>query len=340
MKKNVGVLLLNIGSPKSTSLYHVAKYLFKFLMDPRVIDINVILRFILLSCIIIPFRTKKTRRAYKKIWDKASPLYSLSIQLVDEMQKQLGPSFVIKVGMTYGDPSIKDAINELTVKTNSLLILPLFPQYSSAATGACLEKSLSIIDKKLKIPNIKVINNFHNNKYYINSCISHIKNHLKVDNNFDYLIFSYHGLPFYQLKKAHKCLDKCNTSSPCVNNSDYLCYRFQCFETSRLISEKLGIPKSKIITSFQSRLGSTPWIQPYTDKIIQGLHKKGVKKIAIFSPSFVTDCLETLEEINMQLRDDWEISNSHSFQYIPCLNLSSYWVKNICKIISEEYVEH
>ena len=323
-KKKVGVLLANIGSPDSPGVRDVRKYLKNFLSDPRVIDIPLIFRFLLLYLFILPFRPKRSSEAYKKIWLKeGSPLVHYSNLLAQNLSKELPSLFIIRSGHCYGEPSFQRVLNEFQeLEVSEILICPLFPQYASASTGSVIEKIFSLISKWENVPSIRTLPPFYDHPLFIKAFCEKIKESLK-DFKADFILFSYHGLPERQIKKSNQdCLKKEN----CCSKVKPFCYRSQCYETTRLFLKELQLETMPHATSFQSRLGRTPWIRPYTDVVIQELRQQGVENLLIVCPSFVIDCLETLEE--MGLRKD-----EKPFKLVPCLN--DTWPQELAIMIKE-----
>lgn len=321
-----GLLLINIGTPDSFDVRAVRRYLREFLSDKRVIDLPIIFRYLLLYCFILPFRPQKSAHAYQAIWtEQGSPLLYYSQQLCDKLQKKLGDNYHVVLGFRYGTPSIGEALEQLKT-CEQITILPLYPQYSSAATGSSIEKALQLLASKTVFPSIHVIRDFYQKLEFIHAQTQLIKPYLS---DADYVLFSYHGLPERQLSKAGcqtVCHDQCPTSR--ATNG---CYRAQCFETSRLLSESLQL--TAFGTAFQSRLGRTPWIKPYTDEVLQTLANKKIKRLLIACPSFVTDCLETLEEIGIRAKQQWLELGGEQLILVPCLNDHDLWVHAIQLLI-------
>jgi protoporphyrin/coproporphyrin ferrochelatase len=332
---HTAVFLLNLGAPSSSNVYDVRKYLKQFLSDPRVIDIYPIARWLLLRLIILPFRTPKSAKAYESIWGKnGSPLLINSKSLLYKVSIQLGWTFKVALGMRYGEPSIEQALNSLDLfKCKKLIILPLFPHYASASTGSAVEESMALLSKSTIITEVSICGDFLNHPGYISSLSSKIEQYSK-DHHFDYLLMSYHGLPERQVLKSEST-NRCNLSSACpkINSDNRYCYRAQCYETSRLLAEELCLPENKWGVSFQSRLGRIPWIKPYTDEELKRLRKIGIKKLAICCPSFVADCLETLEEIGIGAKEQWLEIGGDSLDLIPCLNDDDLWATTVVNII-------
>jgi len=331
-KIKLGVLLINLGTPDDDKPKSVYRYLTQFLNDPRVIDLPKIVRTILVNLLIIPFRYKKSSAAYKKIWtEQGSPLLTNSIALLEDLKQQLGDNFQVELGMRYGKPSIESALTKLE-NCEKIAIIPLFPQYSSAASGSAIEETLKIIAKKNNIPSIFLQKDFYNNPDFIQSYADIIQQNINL-NKTDLIIFSYHGLPLRHIIKSN-CQANCDklTACPIINDSNAYCYRAQCYATSRLIAEKLNLSPNQYQVTFQSRLGKTPWIKPYTDLVLPELIKQNIKNIAIVCPSFVADCLETLEEINLQAREQWEELGGEEFTFIPCINNHPAFVNGLALI--------
>lgn len=329
MKK--GVLLLNLGTPDDTKVSSVRRYLREFLTDPRVIDLPFFARYVLVFCAILPFRPFKTAKAYQKIWKDDSPLRIITSKTQELLSKKLGDHYQVEYAMRYGAPSIASVIQKFQ-HCDHLTVLPLFPQYSSAATGSAIEKTLIEVAKLWNIPNIHVISQFYNDADFIHASSQHIKPHIQDDETF--LLFSYHGLPERHIQKSG-CISMCKNSTQCpaISKKNTWCYRAQCYATTRLISEKLGLKPSSFMTSFQSRLGKTPWIQPYTDHVLKELREKGVKNLIVVSPSFVADCLETLEELAIELKKEWMALGGTSCSVLPCLNTNELWIETLSYII-------
>lgn len=328
MKK--GLLLINLGTPDKPDTSSVRKYLREFLADPRVLTLPTPLRNILLYGFILPFRTKNTAAAYQSIWAaEGSPLRQISLKLLKKVQQRLGDEVLVSFGMRYGSPSIQTAIEELDQCTH-ITILPLYPQYSSAATGSSIQKALGYFTDKTIIPSLKIIRDFHNHPAFINAQAELIKPYV---NHHDYILFSYHGLPQQHLVDGG-CTKKCETAScPSTTKKDTACYRAQCLQTTSSIAQALELTPQQYSSSFQSRLGRTPWIKPYTDDELRRLAQSNIKNLAIACPSFVTDCLETLEEIGIRANQQWQKLGGERLTLIPCLNDSDQWVNALVDIL-------
>lgn len=332
MKK--GLLLINLGTPKSPRFKDVWNYLREFLSDRRVIDLPWPLRYLLVYAIILPTRTKKSSHAYQAIWtESGSPLRYHSENLCQKLKTKLEGNYQVAFAMRYGKPELNDALKELK-NCGEITVLPLYPQYSSAATGSAIEYFLKTIERDPTFPSINIIRDFYNHQAFINALALQIKPYIEVN---DHILFSYHGIPERHLvckKLPNVCKNACPI--PSEKNQNQTCYRAQCFATTGLIAQKLKLDANKYTTSFQSRLGKTPWIKPYTDNILSNLAKQGIKKLAVVCPAFVTDCLETLEEIGIRALEDWKKLGGESLSLIPCLNDSDAW----CEAIKEIALNH
>lgn len=334
MKK--GILLVNLGSPDSPTPKDVKKYLGEFLMDERVIDIPFLARIALVKGIILKTRPKQSAAAYKKIWwDEGSPLIVLSERLQKKLQKQV--DVPVALAMRYGSMTIKKGLQELVDKgVDEVLLFPLYPQFAMATT-----ETITVLAEELRqefFPNVKIesVPAFYNKPDYIEVLSDSIKNHLK-GKNYEHLLFSYHGVPERHIRKSDVTKSHCKIDGSCCatpSKAHEFCYRHQCKEVTRLVAEKLQFKEGTYSTSFQSRLGFDPWLQPYTDRTIERLGKKGTKTMAIVTPAFVSDCLETLEEIAMEGQEIFHEMGGKDFTTVPCLNDDDAWVALLSKWIN------
>ena len=328
MKTEVGVLLVNLGTPDSPATGDVRKYLREFLMDERVIDIPFWKRWLLVNLIIAPFRAPKSAEIYQQLWqDRGSPLLFYGEDLRDLLQESLGKSFKVVLGMRYQNPPLESALNELRSVTK-IIVIPLFPQYASASTGSVHQKVMETICDWPTIPDISFISNFLQETLFIQAFAELAKRHMnEVD--YDHFVFSYHGIPERQINAASTD-DYCKLNAKCCSvyhNKNRLCYRAQCFQTSRLLATALNIPEEAYTVSFQSRLGKQPWIKPYTDLIIKDFPASGIKKVLAFSPSFIADCLETTIEVGEEFRDIFLEAGGEHWQLVESLNDHHTWVQ-------------
>lgn len=334
-----GIVLVNLGSPDSTGVKDVRRYLNEFLMDGRVIDMPYILRTLLVRGIIVPFRAPKSAAAYRSIWWKeGSPLIVLSKHLQAAVQENFTEP--VEIAMRYGNPSPKEAYDKLMQQVPGLeevIMLPLYPHYAMSSYETAVVY-MEEIHKKYKYPfKLTTIEPYYNNADYINALAESIKPYLQ--NDFDRLLFSYHGVPERHIYKGdvtgNHCLkvsDCCHVNSPAHDK----CYRHQTFVTTELTTAALNLPKEKVEQSFQSRLGRDPWLTPYTAKRLEELPKEGVKKLLVACPAFVSDCLETLEEIAEEGKEIFLHAGGESFTMIPCLNTHPLWVNAVVKWIKEK----
>ncbi|MCM2301159.1 MAG: ferrochelatase [Flavobacteriaceae bacterium] len=326
-----GVLLVNLGSPDSPTKKDVKKYLGEFLMDERVIDIPYLSRLLLVKGIILNTRPKKSAAAYQKVWwDEGSPLIVLSNRLKDKIVPKT--DIPVALAMRYGNPSIHFGLSELVKQgVTEVLILPLYPQFAMATTETILVKAEEI--RKKHFPQVKIedIPAFYNKPEYIKVLGDSLIEGLNGF-EYDHLIFSYHGVPERHIMKSDITKSHCKIDGQCCKNQSaahQFCYRHQCYETTRLTAEYLQLKEGTFTTTFQSRLGKDPWIQPYTDETIDNYAKKGIKKLAIITPAFVSDCLETIEEIGMEAKESFIEHGGESFHRIDCLNDNDAWANVI-----------
>ena len=340
MKK--GVLLVNLGSPDSTDVKDVRKYLDQFLMDERVIDVPYLLRALLVKGIILNTRPKKSAAAYKKIWwPEGSPLIVLSKRLQQKVQEKI--SVPLELAMRYGNPSIESGLKKLNEKgIKEVLLIPLYPQFAMATTETILVLAEKIRKEKYPEMNFTILPAFYNQPDYIRDLSNSIKNALENFNS-DYLLFSYHGVPERHIKKSDVTKSHCKIDGSCCNTpskAHEFCYRHQCYETTNQVAKFLGLEDGKYSTSFQSRLGKDPWLQPYTDATIDELAQNGIKNLAVVTPAFVSDCLETLEEIGMEASHSFKENGGEEFLSIPCLNDGEDWVKTLSRWIDQWAIQN
>ena len=327
----IGILIVNLGTPNSTSTSDVRTYLKQFLMDGRVLDIPFLSRWVLVNGIITPFRAPKSAAVYKKVWLKeGSPLKVYGHKLEKAVQKSLGDAFVVKLAMRYQNPSIQVGIQELLkAEVSQIIVVPLFPQYASASTGSVYEEVMKLMSKELNIPALTIAGTFFDANFFIQPIVNQLAEALAI-NSYDQLLFSYHGLPERHIRNGDK-VNCCFKDGCCdtLGSHNQLCYRAQCFATTRLIAEKLGLKPDQYTTSFQSRLGKDPWIKPYTDEVIKKWPERGIKKVLALSPSFVADCLETTEEIGSEYKELFEKAGGEHWDLLPCLNDNDQWVSGL-----------
>jgi ferrochelatase len=330
------ILLINLGTPDNPSPGKVGKYLTQFLNDRRVIDINPIARFFLVNFIIVPFRSFRASKLYKVIWTKeGSPLLLHSIDLKNKLQKIVAENIHVELAMRYNKPSIKTALENIRKqRPDKIHILPLYPQNASSSTGSSLENVLDTIKSWEVIPSLNVVSKFYDHPKFIDALVSEAKNYNV--NDYDHIIFSYHGLPERQILKASKHYGNstCQIGNCCnkITENNRYCYRANCMETSRQLVKALNIQEGKYLSSFQSRLNNK-WLKPYSDKVIAELAQKGAKKILVFSPAFVADCLETVYEISEEYQKIFKENGGENVILVKSLNSSDVWVNAVKEIV-------
>lgn len=333
-----GILLMNLGSPDSTSVKDVRRYLDEFLMDERVIDIPRLVRFLLVKGIIVPFRAPKSAKAYQSIWTEAgSPLIVLTKQLQEALQGQV--TAPVSVAMRYGNPHPKQAYDELLAKVPDLeevILVPLYPHYAMSSYETAVEYAKQVHQQQGYRFKLTIIPPYYKHAAYLDALAESIRPYLSEPH--DHILFSYHGVPERHIYKGDitgcHCLkvdNCCSVDSP----AHAQCYRHQCLVATQLVAEKLGIPNNKYSFSFQSRLGRDEWLKPYTAKRFEEMPKEGIKKLLVACPAFVSDCLETLEEIAEEGKEEFMHAGGESFTMIPCLNVHPLWVKAIGEMIEE-----
>lgn len=325
--------MINLGSPDSTSTKDVRKYLDEFLMDERVIGKSYWFRWFLVKVIILNTRPRKSAKAYKKIWWKeGSPLIVLSKRLFDKVTKLV--KFPVALAMRYGSISIFKGLKELNDKgVKNITVLPLYPHYAMSSYETVVEKVKDEVKTNFPHLKIKTVEPFYNDKKYIDLLCKKIKSTIsKIE--YDHILFSYHGIPISHLKISDPTNSHCYKVKDCCNNhsdAHKFCYKHQVLETTELVIKKLKIDKNKYSNAFQSRLPNEAWLKPYTDDELVRLAKEGKKKLVIVTPAFVTDCLETLEEIAMEGKEEFLEAGGESYHYVPCLNDDDDWAKLISK---------
>lgn len=331
-----GVLLINLGTPDSPSVKDVRRYLSEFLNDPRVIDISPLARFFLVNFIIVPFRAPKSAKFYKKLWTRqGSPIIIYGESVQKKLQEALGVNYGVELAMRYQNPNINDVIREMEKKNyNKIIIVPLFPQYASASTGSAIDKAMKLISKWWVIPEIKVISQFYDNEGYLNTIAEKAKKY--NINDYDHVLFSYHGLPVRQVDKVYgdgRLCEEHNCEKGITAENKY-CYKATCYATTRLLADKLNISKEKYTICFQSRLDKN-WLEPFSDKVVIDQAKKGAKKLLAFSPAFIADCLETTVEIGIEYQELFVRHGGEKIQLVESLNDHPMWIETLKKMVIE-----
>jgi ferrochelatase len=330
-----GIILMNLGSPDSTEVKDVAKYLNEFLMDGRVIDYPWLFRKILISGIIVPTRAPKSAEAYKPIWTKeGSPLVVITKQQQQALQQHVKEP--VEVAMRYGNPTMQHAFDSLMKKLPELeevVAIPLYPQYAMSSYETAVEHAKRIHKKYNYSFKLSFIKPFYNEEHFIDALTESIRPYLQQE--YDQILFSYHGLPQRHMTKADPTHRHCMKSEDCCevpSPAHKTCYRHQCRTTTRLVVEKLEIPKEKVGFSFQSRLGREEWLKPYTAVRLEELPKEGIKKLLVVCPAFVSDCLETLEEIAIAGKESFLHAGGEEYTFIPCMDIQPLWIKALAKM--------
>jgi len=336
-KFKTGVLIINLGTPHSPSAADVRRYLREFLMDARVIDIPFWRRFLLINLIIAPFRAPKSAKSYHELWGpQGSPLKVYAQLLEEALGQALGDGFLVKWAMRYQGPSIKSVLSHFKDKGfKSLIVIPLYPQYASSSSGSTMEEVMNVMRSWEVVPEIRLVSQFFDHPLFIKSWVE-IAHKYMAREGFDYYLFSYHGLPEHHIFKS-SCDNYCRLGDCCsvFSSKNRYCYRAQCFETTRLLVQGLGLKEGDYTICFQSRLGKRPWIKPYTDEVIRQLPGQGVKKVLVFSPSFVADCLETTVEIGIEYKKLFLEHGGERWQVVECLNVHPTWVECLKQMVYE-----
>lgn len=331
-----GVLLINLGSPDSTAVPDVRKYLGEFLMDERVLDTPWLIRWCVVNLAILPTRPKQSAEAYEKVWlPEGSPLVVTSRRVHQELKRRLGEDLVVELAMRYQSPSIESAITKLKAQgVTELLVFPLFPHYAMSSFETAVVRAQELVAEIAPEIRLSVIKPYYNDPDYMAALVASAEPYLQSD--YDHLLFSFHGLPERHLRKSDPTGSHCLTIPNCCEvacPSHDTCYRAQCMATVREFVAKAGIPADKYSVAFQSRLGRDPWLKPYTDFELTRLAEQGVKKMLVICPAFVSDCLETLEEIAMQGKESFLEAGGAEFALIPCMNEHPRWLDALEKMV-------
>jgi len=335
-----GILLVNLGTPDSPSVEDVQRYLDEFLMDGRVIDMHQALRSILVKLIIVPFRGRKSAKLYGEIWnvESGSPLMHYSKMQQHLLKLALGNDYQVELAMRYQNPSIALALEKLK-RASSIKVIPMFPQYASATTGSVFQKVMEIVSKWPTVPNLEFVNSFHDHPRFIKAFANRGKKHRPE--TFDHIVFSFHGLPQMHCLKSDPTKRHCLKTTDCcrvMNDKNKFCYGAQSYHTARLIACQLNIPESHYTVCFQSRLGNTPWMQPYASEVITQLAAEGKKRVLVFCPSFVTDCLETVYEVGVEYRELFIVAGGEHLELVEGLNQSPLFIETLEQLATAEAI--
>lgn len=320
--------MVNLGSPDSPTPKDVKPYLDEFLMDERVIDVPLLLRNLIVRGIILQTRPRRSARAYAKIWwEEGSPLIVLSERFQQKLRKQL--QLPVALGMRYGSMTIKKAFEELQGQgVTEVLLVPLYPHYAMSSYETVVVKAMEVQQAYFPGMWITTLPAFYKNEDYIGVLADSIAEELK-DFEYDHVLFSYHGIPERHIRKSDPTRFHCRIDDRCckINSvAHHSCYRHQCYDTTDRVIKRLQLPDDKVSSSFQSRLAGDPWLKPYTDFEFERLAKEGKKRLAVITPAFVADCLETLEEIAMEGKHQFLEAGGEGYKHIPCLNDRDAWV--------------
>ena len=332
-----GLLLVNLGTPDAPTTPAVRRYLREFLSDPRVIDINAVGRTALLELVILPTRPKKSAAAYRAIWDPArgSPLLFHSQDLVAGVAAALGPRWKVELGMRYGNPSLPAALASLRAAgVDTIVVLPLFPQYASSSTGTALARVMELAAADVNVPPLSIVPAFYDDPGFLDAFAA-VARPVLAERSPDHVVFSFHGLPERHMRASDRSGTHCLASPTCCDrmvDANRYCYRAQCHVTARGLAERLGLPPDRHTVSFQSRLGRTPWIKPYTDVLLAELPARGVRKVVVMCPAFVADCLETVEEIGIRAVELFRGAGGEDLALVPSLNATPAWIETVANL--------
>jgi ferrochelatase len=337
--EKVGLLLVNLGTPESPRPADVRRYLREFLSDPRVLDIPSFRRWLVLNFLILPFRPRRSGRAYAEIWTaQGSPLLVHTRNLATKVAERLPESTVVELAMRYGEPSLAAALERLSARgVERVALFPLYPQYSSAATGSTLERVFALAARRWNVPYLQVVPPFYDHPAFLDACAA-IARPILARVRPDRVFFSFHGLPERHVRKSDRSGTHCLRRPDCCDRiveANRSCYRAQCFATARLLADRLDVDESRRVVCFQSRLGRTPWIRPYTDEEIPREARAGARRAVILSPAFVADCLETLEELGLRAARAWREHGGETFELVPAVNASDAWADAVVAIARE-----
>lgn len=338
MNPKVGVLLLNLGTPDAPHPSEVRRYLRDFLSDPRVIDINPVVRWMLLLFIILPLRPRRSAEAYAKIWGEGGSPLLLHGKALREAVGERMAELPVALAMRYGTPSIASALDQLVADgCDHLVVVPLFPQYASSSSGSALEAVYREAGRRWNTPFITVVPPFFDDLRFVEA-FAQVAQPVLDELRPDHVLMSFHGLPERHMRKSDATGRHCLQSEGCCEKlvaANRNCYRAQCFATAQALAGRLSLAEGEWSVSFQSRLGRDPWIQPYTDVRIVELAKAGVERVAVMCPAFVADCLETLEEIGIRAEADFRAAGGKALRLVPSLNATPAWIDAVVGLVQD-----
>ena len=344
MEQKPGLLLVNLGTPEAPTEKALKPYLREFLMDPYVIRIPRWLRWVLVNMLILPFRAKKSAKLYQNIWDKrGSPLLFHSVDFADKMRNKLHSKMEVQLAMRYGQPSIDDSLQKLhQAGCRKIIVFPLYPHYALSSVTTCIERVEQSWQRFGTARDLHFIPEFYGDLGYL-EVLSRSVTETQKKHQPDYFLFSYHGLPESHIVATDPsglCLKDSECCAKFLDHAPH-CYRAQCFYTTKAVAQELGLNKNQYSSAFQSRLGRTPWLKPYTDYVLNDLAQRGVKRLAIVCPAFTADCLETLEEISIRAKEQFIAAGGDDVILVPALNDRDDWVSAACRLVdnSKPYAE-
>jgi len=334
-----GLLLVNLGTPDSPTAGAVRSYLREFLMDPRVVDLPSLRRWLIVHLFILPFRPRRSAEAYAQIWTpQGSPLLVHGRALAAKVADRLGSGAEVALAMRYGNPSIASGLKRLReAGAERLVVFPLYPQSSGATTSSTLDKVRAEAAGRWDPAEIRIVPPFYDHPAFIEA-LAGLTRPIIERTAPERVFFSFHGLPERQIRKADPAGDHCLVRPDCcgrIGEANRYCYRAQCFATARLLADRLALPDERRVVCFQSRLGRTPWIRPYTDEALADAARTGCRRAVILSPAFVADCLETLEELGLRAVETWKARGGESLELVPCLNAGGDWADAVVTIARE-----
>lgn len=336
-RAKTSVLLINLGTPSAPHPGAVGKYLREFLMDKEVLDIPSFWRWLLVNFIIVPFRKYRSAKAYQSIWTReGSPLLVYSQKLRDQLSRELGPDFDVELAMRYGEPELSSMVwRAANSRTDRVLFVPLYPQYALSSTKTVVDAIRNQWSKITTAQPAKYLESFFDDERFLSSLAKDVEEHRR---NADFVLFSYHGLPERHVLKLDASRSQCLKIDSCCKNPGLrlrYCYRAQAYAMTQSVANKLSLKANEYDLSFQSRLGRDEWLKPDTETKIRELAQRGIKRVAVVCPSFVADCLETLEEIQIRAREIFQHAGGEDLWLIPCLNDREEWVRNLAGMIRE-----
>jgi len=334
-----GLLLVNLGTPDEPQTKAVRRYLRQFLSDPYVVDINPVGRWLLLNLIILPLRPAKSAEAYREVWtERGSPLLVHGNDLTDKVRERLGDTWKVELAMRYGNPSIETGLRALhDAGVDRIIVLPLFPQYALATTETAVVEVKRVAEQVGVSAPLSFVGAFYDDPGFLDAFAA-VGTSAMGEERPDHVLFSFHGVPERQVRKTDPTGSHCLATDEygaCCNElveANKNCYRAHCVHTARALAERLELADGSWSVSFQSRLGRIPWIRPYTDEVIIELANQGIKRVAVFCPAFVADCLETIEEIGMRAKEDFDAAGGEELQLVPSLNSAPEWADAVAEL--------